>query len=95
MDPKKQRPQVEYSLIQLRSDVNIPGVQTSKSQLKPMRNRAGIVVPLMGTPHVGGIDIEVDTVTQRGASRVPTRTTITVPWWKIEQANQEPVEVEA
>lgn len=93
MTPK--RPQVEYSLIQLVRDVNIPGVQTAKAQLKPMRNHAGVVVPLMGTPHVGGIDVEVDTVTTRGGARLKTRTVITVPWWKIEQANQEPVEVEA
>lgn len=95
MNPKKQpRPQVEYSLIQLKSDINIPGVQTAKAQLKPMKNHAGVVAPLMGTPHVGGIDIEVDTVTQQGTGRTKTRTVITVPWWKIEQANQEPVEAE-
>lgn len=97
MDPKKQpRPQLEYSLIRLRRGVIIPGVGNPKEQLVPMKGHAGVVMPLMGTPHAGGIDVEVESFHNlKGRMRVKTRTVITVPWDNIEQANQEPIEVEA
>ena len=86
---------VEYSRVVLRSEINIPGVVLRKSELVPMRGHNGIKLPLMGTPHAGGIDFELATEHVIAGKKVKTTTTITVPWTNIQQADHAPEEVEA
>jgi hypothetical protein len=96
MDPKKQeRRQVEYSRVILRTEVQVPGVFARKSELVPMKGHRGIKIPLMGTPHAGGIDFELPTEHVLAGSKRKTMTVITVPWAAIQQAEQVPEEVEA
>lgn len=95
MEPATKRRTVEYSRVILRGEVNIPGVVLRKSELVPMRGHNGIKLPLMGTPHAGGIDFDLATEHVIAGKKVKTMTTITVPWTNIQQADQAPEEVEA
>lgn len=87
MTEAKRRPEpVEYSRVELKGELKIPGIPTTKSTLMPMKGHNGVTLPLMGTPHVGGIDFELPT-THNGRKTI---TIITVPWQSIKQAEQAP-----
>lgn len=92
---KPERKTVEYQRIELMRDLTIPGLAGSgKSVLVPMKNHRGIVVPLLGQPHAGGIDV-LDLPTHDTKTRTKTLTTVTVPWVAIKAAIHVPVEDEA
>ena len=91
-----QRRQVEYRRIKLKlgHELDIAGIQIGKAYLASQKGPNGIKVPLMGTPHAGGIDVEVFTAHVIGGKKVPTRSVITVPWASILQADHEPEQID-
>jgi hypothetical protein len=91
LTPKPTRAPVEYSCIRLRNDLVIPGIPAAKDHITPMKDHAGKTMPLMGSPHAGGIDVVFPT-TIRGKRQVQV---ITIPWWNIKQAEHAPEEYEA
>jgi hypothetical protein len=82
-DTMAEAKRLHYTRILLKRDVLVERPRIGA----PARNR---FVNVEGTPHAGGINVELETQAADGS---PTRTTITVPWDGITQADR--VEPEA
>jgi hypothetical protein len=72
---------LHYSTIKLRDTIKVT------------RPRIGAVmrdslVDVMGRPHAGGIDVALETRASESDGGADTTTIITVPWWKIMQADR-------
>lgn len=77
-EKKAPSPVVRYERINIRGTVKIPGYVEKAALLD-----------IEGRPHAGGIDVRI-TVEQFPLAK--TDSVMTVPWWKIEQANRAVVE---
>ena len=90
---KPERKPIEYASIELKAGVDIPGL-ARKNRFVPMKDHRGMVQPLMGFQHAGGIDVlNVPTKDPRNPQR-QTYTTVTVPWGEIKLAILVPLERE-
>jgi hypothetical protein len=86
---KDQRRQVEYARIKLKEAIAVAGKYTGRTDIIPMNGK-----PLYGIPHALGIDVEFETEHHMRGQKRKCRQVITIPAWKIEQADQVPDEAE-